>query len=118
MIIGVTSATDLLANGDVDAVLVIASDPVAHFPRKAVEHLSKIPVIVIDAKWSLTTAFADVVIPGALVGIECEGTAYRMDEVPIRLKKIVELPPGILPDSEVLGRLVERVRVKLGVKYE
>jgi formylmethanofuran dehydrogenase subunit B len=118
MIIGVTSATDLLANGDVDAVLVIASDPVAHFPRKAVEHLSKIPVIVIDAKWSLTTAFADVVIPGALVGIECEGTAYRMDEVPIRLKKIVELPPGILPDSEVLRRLIERVRVKLGVKYE
>lgn len=117
MIIGVTSTSDLLANGDVDAALIIASDPVAHFPRKAVEHLSKIPVIVIDAKWSLTTAFADVIIPGALVGIECEGTAYRMDEVPIRLKKIVELPPGVLPDSEVLKKLVERVKAKLGVVY-
>ena len=118
MIVGVTSATDLLVNGDVDAVLVIASDPAAHLPRKAVEHLSKIPVIVIDAKWSLTTAFADVIIPGSLVGIECEGMAYRMDEVPIRLKKIVDPPPGVLSDSEVLKRLVERVKVKLGVVHE
>jgi formylmethanofuran dehydrogenase subunit B len=115
MIIGVTSSTDLLANGDVDAALIIASDPVAHLPKKAVEHLSKIPVIVIDAKWSLTTAFADVIIPGAYVGIECEGTAYRMDELPIRLKKVVDPPPGVLPDSEVLRRLVEKVRVRLGV---
>jgi formylmethanofuran dehydrogenase subunit B len=115
MITGVTSSTDLLANGDVDAALIIASDPVAHLPKKAVEHLSKIPVIVIDAKWSLTTAFADVVIPGAYVGIECEGTAYRMDELPIRLKKVVDPPPGVLPDSEVLRRLVEKVRVRLGV---
>jgi formylmethanofuran dehydrogenase subunit B len=115
MITGVTSSTDLLANGDVDAALIIASDPVAHLPKKAVEHLSKIPVIVIDAKWSLTTAFADVIIPGAYVGIECEGTAYRMDELPIRLKKVVDPPPGVLPDSEVLRRLVEKVRVRLGV---
>ena len=115
IIIGVTSSTDLLANGDVDAALIIASDPVAHLPKKAVEHLSKIPVIVIDAKWSLTTAFADVIIPGAYVGIECEGTAYRMDELPIRLKKVVDPPPGVLPDSEVLRRLVEKVRVRLGM---
>ncbi|MEM0002200.1 MAG: formylmethanofuran dehydrogenase subunit B [Desulfurococcaceae archaeon] len=118
MIIGVTSATDLLANGDVDAALIIASDPVAHLPRKAAEHLSRIPVIVIDAKWSLTTAFADVIIPGAYVGIECEGSAYRMDEVPIRLKKLVDPPPGILCDSEVLRRLVEKVKLKKGVVYE
>ncbi|MEM4887824.1 MAG: formylmethanofuran dehydrogenase subunit B [Thermosphaera sp.] len=118
MIVGVTSATDLLANGDVDAALIIASDPVAHLPRKAVEHLSRIPVIVIDAKWSLTTAFADVIIPGAYVGIECEGTAYRMDEVPIRLKKLVDPPPGILCDSEILRKLVEKVKLKKGVLYE
>jgi formylmethanofuran dehydrogenase subunit B len=115
MIIGMTSATDLLSNGDVDAALIIASDPVAHLPRKAVEHLSKIPVIVIDAKWSLTTAFADVIIPGAYVGIECEGSAYRLDEVPIRLKKVVDPPPCILCDSEVLRKIVEKVKAKKGV---
>jgi formylmethanofuran dehydrogenase subunit B len=115
MIIGMTSATDLLSNGDVDAALIIASDPVAHLPRKAVEHLSKIPVVVIDAKWSLTTAFADVIIPGAYVGIECEGSAYRLDEVPIRLKKVVDPPPCILCDSEVLRKIVEKVKAKKGV---
>jgi len=114
MIIGVTSATDLLAHGDVDSALIVASDPVAHLPRKAVEHLARIPVVVIDAKWSLTSAFADVIIPGAYVGIECEGTAYRMDDVPIRLKKIVDPPPGVLCDSEVLRMLVDRVKAKMG----
>lgn len=115
MIIGMTSATDLLTNGDVDAALIVASDPAAHLPRKAVEHLSRIPVIVIDTKWSLTTAFADVIIPCAYVGIECEGSAYRLDEVPIRLKKVVDPPPGIICDSEVLRKLVEKVKAKKGV---
>ena len=110
MAVGVTTAVDLLANGDVDAALIIASDPVAHFPRKAVEHLAKIPVIVIDAKWSLTTAFADVIIPAGLVGIECEGTAYRMDGVPIYMKKVVDPPPNVLCDVEILKRLVEKVK--------
>jgi formylmethanofuran dehydrogenase subunit B len=114
MIPGVTTAVDLLANGDVDAALIIASDPAAHFPRKAVEHLSKIPVVVIDAKWSLTAAFADVVIPAGLVGIECEGTAYRMDGVPIYMKKVVDPPPSVLCDVELLKRLIEKVKLLKG----
>ncbi|MEM4788322.1 MAG: formylmethanofuran dehydrogenase subunit B [Ignisphaera sp.] len=110
MFVGVTTSPDLLANGDVDAALIIASDPAAHFPRRAVEHLAKIPVIVIDSKWSLTTAFADIVIPAGLVGIECEGTAYRMDGVPIYMKKVVEPPPGVLCDKEVLEMLLVKVK--------
>lgn len=110
MITGVTSATDLLANGDVDAALIIASDPAAHFPRKAVEHLAKIPVIVVDAKWSLTTAFSDVIIPAGLVGIECEGSAYRMDRVSIYMKRVVDPSPGVLCDKEVLEKLLEKVK--------
>jgi formylmethanofuran dehydrogenase subunit B len=116
MVPGVTTAVDLLTNGDVDAALIIASDPVAHFPRKAVEHLSKIPVIVVDAKWSLTAAFADVIIPAGLVGIECEGTAYRMDGVPIYMKKVVEPPPGVLCDVKILTNLVEKVRALKGLR--
>jgi len=110
MFVGVTSATDLLANGDVDAALIIASDPAAHFPRKAVEHLSKIPVIVVDAKWSLTTSFADIVIPVGLTGIECEGTAYRMDGVPIYMRKVLDPPQGVLCDKNVLEMLLEKIK--------
>lgn len=110
MLVGVTSAPDLLANGDVDAVLVIASDPAAHLPRKAVEHFSKIPVIIVDAKWSLTTAFADVVLPVGLTGIECEGTAYRMDGVAIHMKKVLDPPPDVLCDKDVLELLIDKVK--------
>jgi len=115
MAIGVTSATDLLASGDVDALLVIASDPVAHFPRKAVENISKIPVIVVDAKWSLTTAFADVIIPAGFVGIECSGSAYRMDGVPLRMKKVVDPPSGVLCDVDILKKLIDKVKARMGL---
>jgi len=112
---GVTSATDVLIREDADAALIVASDPVSHFPKKAIEHLSKIPTIVIDPRWSPTAALADVFIPTSFVGIECEGTVYRMDGVPLRAKKILNPPDGILSDEEVLEKLVEKVEaLKLG----
>lgn len=107
---GETSAIDILARGEADAALVIASDPVSSFPRKAVEHLAKIPLVVIDPCMTPTALIADVVIPSAFVGIEAEGTAYRMDHVPLPLKKVVEPPPGILPDEEILRRILHEVR--------
>ena len=112
---GITTATDVLIRGDVDAALIVASDPASHFPRKAVEHLAKIPTIVIDPRWSPTASLADVFIPTRYVGIECEGVVYRMDGVPLRAKKLVDPPPEILSDEEVLGKLVEKVEaLKLG----
>ncbi len=53
---------------------------------------------------------ADVVIPSAFVGIEAEGTAYRMDHVPLPLKKIVEPPKTCLSDEEILHRILLEVR--------
>ncbi|MFP3173434.1 MAG: formylmethanofuran dehydrogenase subunit B [Vulcanisaeta sp.] len=109
MYVGMTTAMDLLMNGDVDAALIVGTDPAASFPRKALEHLSKIPVIVIDPKWSLTTAFADVIIPSGMIGIECGGSVYRMDKVPIKLKKFLDPPPGVLCDVEILKMLIDKV---------
>lgn len=107
---GETSAIDILSRGDADAALVIASDPVSSFPRKAVENLIKNPLIVIDPCITPTTLMADVVIPSAFVGIEAEGTTYRMDHVPLPLKKVIEPPPGIFADEEILQRILQRVR--------
>ena len=115
---GETSVIDILNRGDSDAALVVASDPVAHFPRKAVEHLVSNPLIVLDPAPTPTTAMADVVIPTAWVGIEVEGTAYRMDHVPLPLKKVVDPPPGILSDEEVLRRLLAEVRKLKGKTLE
>jgi len=115
---GETSAVDLLSRGESDAALVIASDPVANFPQKAVEHLVKIPLIVIDPQVTPTSLMADVVIPPAFVGIEAEGTAYRMDHVPLPLKKVVEPPDGIVSDKEILRRILREVRKLRGSPLE
>ena len=107
---GETSAVDILSRGDSDAGLVIASDPVSNFPRRAVQHLVKNPLIVIDPHPTPTSMVADVIFPSAFVGIEVEGTAYRMDRVPLPLKKVVEPPNEMLSDEEILRRILLEVR--------
>lgn len=108
---GETSIVDILLRKESDATLVVASDPVATFPREAVCHLVKNPLIVIDPHMNSTAMFADVLIPSAFVGIEVDGTAYRMDRVPLPLKKIVEPPEGILGDEEILKKILAKVRI-------
>jgi formylmethanofuran dehydrogenase subunit B len=105
---GETSTVDVLNRGECDSALIVASDPAAHFPRKSVEHLARIPLIQIDPYASLTTELADVVLPAAIAGIEVEGTAYRMDGVPLRLRKLIE--PVHLSDEEILSRILSKVR--------
>ena len=105
---GEQSATDLLYRGDCDAAMIIASDPGAHFPGESLKHLAKIPTIQIDPYANPTTEFADVVIPAAVSGIEAEGNVYRMDNVPIRLRKILDT--DYLPDEEILQRILTEIR--------
>lgn len=107
---GETSVTDILSRREADAALIVASDPVAHFPKSMVENLTKIPVIVIDPETSATSLMADVVFPSAVTGIEVEGTAYRMDMVPLPLKKVVKPPKGVLSDQQILQRILREVR--------
>ena len=107
---GETTAVDVLLRKESDATLIVASDPVANFPKKAVEHLVEKPLIVIDPHMNATSQVADVVFPSAFVGIETAGTAYRMDHVPLPLKKIVSAPKGIMSDEEVLRKILEQVR--------
>jgi formylmethanofuran dehydrogenase subunit B len=107
---GETSVVDVLLRKESDAALIIASDPVANFPKTAAEHLVKNPLIVIDPHMNTTAQMADVVLPSAFVGIEAGGTAYRMDHVPLPLKKVVDPPRGILSDEEILRRILTEVK--------
>ncbi len=109
---GETSACDVLARHDADAALIIASDPASNFPRPIVDYLAKIPVIQIDPYENPTTLFAEVVIPSAVSGVEAEGTAYRMDGVALRMRKLVD---SIYPsDEEILTQIIESVHKKRG----
>ncbi len=107
---GETSVVDILARGESDASLIVASDPVAHFPRAAAENLVKKPLIVIDPEHTATSLMADVVFPSAFVGLEAEGTAYRMDHVPLPLEKVVEPPSDCLSDVDILQRILDGVK--------
>ncbi len=105
---GETSAIDILAKKECDACLVVASDPGAHFRKACVKHLARIPTVVIDPFPSLTTPVADVQIPVAVTGIDAEGTAYRMDGVPIHVKKVIE--SDIPTDTDILTRIYEKMQ--------
>jgi formylmethanofuran dehydrogenase subunit B len=115
---GETTVVDILFRKESDAALVIASDPASNFPRKAVDHLVKNPLIVIDPHMNVTSLVADVVFPSAIVGIEKAGTAYRMDHVPLPLKKVVDPPEGLLSDEEILQRILNEVRLVKSQKKE
>ncbi len=105
------TAVEALIRRDCDAALIVASDPAAHFPRRAVEHLKRIPVIQIDPHPNLTTLLANIVIPSAIAGLEAEGTAYRMDGIPLRVKKVVETE--YWSDEQILEKMLEEIEKRL-----
>lgn len=114
---GETSAVDVLMRGESDATLGVASDPVANLPREAAKHLVDNPLIVIDPHMNATSQMADVVFPSTFVGIETEGTAYRMDHVPLPLKRVVAPPRGMLSDQEILTKILARVKKMKASKH-
>lgn len=104
---GETTAVDILARKECDAMLVVGSDPGAHMPRECMEQMAEIPVIQIDPCLNCTSAFADIQIPVAITGIETGGTAYRMDGIPLRMKKIIDTE--YLNDTQVINMIYEKI---------
>jgi formylmethanofuran dehydrogenase subunit B len=66
---GETSVIEVVSREEIDAALIVASDPIAHFPKEVANRLMKVPIVAIDANESLTTDVASVVIPAAIAGI-------------------------------------------------
>jgi formylmethanofuran dehydrogenase subunit B len=100
---GEYSTVDLLVRGDVDAALVLGADPGATMPQPAIEHLARIPTIVLDPKVTHTSRLARVHITTAATGISAAGTVYRMDEIPLPLRPALHSPyPS---DEEVIRRI-------------
>ena len=104
---GEFSVMDMLARREADAALIVATDPGAHLPLDAVRFLQSIPTIHLDPHRNLTTPWANVVIPVAPAGVAVAGTFYRMDNVPLRVKKLVE--SAYPSDEEVLKAIKEKI---------
>ncbi len=112
---GEFTSVDLLNRGEADVAMIIASDPAANFPRKAIEHLRKIPVISLDTKETKTSQIAKVAFTTATYGINVGGTVYRMDDVALALRPAFESP--FPSDEEILRAIKERVKELASRKY-
>lgn len=105
---GEYTASDVLARGEADAALIVATDPMANFSEKARRHLGSIPFVALDPKETPTTRAAAVAFTVATYGINVPGTVYRMDDVPIPLRPAFKSPHP--SDFDILSGIERRVR--------
>ena len=107
---GEFSTVDVLVRGDTDCAFIIGADPGATMPQPAIDHLARIPTIVLDPHVTHTSKLAKIHITTAPAGIAAPGTAYRMDEIPMPLRPAIDSPyPS---DEEVVRRINEAVAKK------
>lgn len=107
---GEFSTVDVLVRGDADAAFIIGADPGATMPQPAIDHLARIPTIVLDPHVTHTSNLARVHITTAPAGIAAPGTAYRMDEIPLPLKPALKSPYPT--DEEVVRRIKDAIAKK------
>jgi formylmethanofuran dehydrogenase subunit B len=104
---GEFSAAGLLERGEADAVLIVGFDGLRHLPPRAADHLRRIPTIVVDPRATETAAAARVAFATSAAGVQREGTAHRMDGVPVTLRApVASERPG---DGEVLAAIEARI---------
>jgi len=90
-----------------DCVLIIGSDPFSNLPLSLMRNLQGMSVICLDHFSTPTTNSAEVVIPTALPGLECSGSAIRMDGDEIALVGLKKA--GYPTEEEILKQLAERI---------
>ncbi len=112
---GEFTTVDTLSRGDADAAMFIASDPACNFPKAAIEHMKKIPVISLDTKQTATSKLAHVAFATSTYGINTGGTVYRMDDVPISMRPAFDSPYP--DDEEILTAIKKRVQELMLAKY-
>lgn len=101
---GEYSAENLLERGEADSVVLVGGERISRLSEAAQKHLQRVPVILLDPAGLNWDVQPQVRFHTAVYGIHCRATAYRMDEVPVPLRKILDSP---LPtDHEILDRLI------------
>ncbi len=96
-------------NENFDCSIIVGTDPISHLPHSLSSKLAKKPLILIDNHNSATSHIANVVLPTAITGIESSGLVYRIDQVPVELKKILNPPNDIPSDEELLNQLIKKL---------
>ncbi len=83
---------DVLVRGDNDAALILGADPGATMPQPAIDHLARIPTIVLDPQGDAhQPAGPRAHHDGGHRASARPGTAYRMDEIPLPLRPALQV---------------------------
>ena len=108
---GEFTTVDLLRERDVDAALVLSADLVCHTPAVCAKYLAEIPMACIDIAPCPTVLASDVVLPGVIDAMECDGTFYRLDDIPIYFKPFTSSPFEFTESNEhTLKQLFEKIK--------
>ncbi|MBQ6218235.1 MAG: formylmethanofuran dehydrogenase subunit B [Methanosphaera sp.] len=114
--VGETTTIDLLNRREPDFFMAVSADPGVQFPGYTIQHLVNIPTIQVDTHWGPYTELADIVLPSTRVGVETEGTGYRMDSIPLFMKKVINKPENCHSDEWIMQNIYERL-IKLQGGY-
>jgi formylmethanofuran dehydrogenase subunit B len=105
---GATSAEELLAQGAVDAALIVADPTSLGLSDAARAQLASIPKVVIGPKATASGVSAAVAIDSATFGIDAPGTVMRSDGVVLPLRP--PLAASVPTDRDLLRAIGERLR--------
>jgi formylmethanofuran dehydrogenase subunit B len=100
---GEYSANDLLERGEVDACLLVGSESCSELSERAQRAIKRLPTIALDYPNAHPPFEATVQVTTAIYGVHAPGTAYRMDEVPIPLRRLV--PSSLPTDDDILRHI-------------
>lgn len=104
---GEYSASRLLEREEVDAALVFTGPGGDRLSAAARAQLERLPRVELACPASESPSSAEVLFRVAMPGVQTSGTFYRLDEVPLTLRK---LAASSLPDAaDVLGGLDDRL---------
>lgn len=104
---GEFSVQGVLGRQEADACLLVGSETLDWLSPEAIDHLRKIPSVLLEPADRKTPISATVCFRTATVGIHLDGTAYRMDGVPIQLR--ASLPRHYPSDAEILAEIERRL---------
>jgi formylmethanofuran dehydrogenase subunit B len=104
---GEYSANELLERSEIDACLLVGSEPVVDLSRAARRTLEGLPTIALDFPNVAPALDATVQITTAIYGVHAPGTVYRMDEVPIPVRQLIS--SAYPTDEEVLDAITARL---------
>ncbi len=105
---GEFTANDMLERHEVDTVVLVGTEGIEKLSDAARAWLREIPSVILNHAGVNSSIVGTVQFTTAVYGIHRSGTAYRMDETPIPLRKVLdsELPA----DHEVLNAMIDQMQ--------